>query len=554
MSADSLMYRLATGAVGAIALLVCLDVLAAQAQSASPRAPSTMTQAPGLDTSSVPAADPGSVLPEGWQRGTFIEIFVRGYKDSDGDGIGDLRGLTQSLDYLHELGIRGIWLMPITSSQDHDHGYAVSNYRDIEPAYGSLADFDELLKQAHARGIGVIFDYVINHSAAENPLFLDASASADSRYRAWYVWRDVAPTGWEIYGKNPWVSMPTGAYLAQFSKTMPDFNMLNPEVVAYHKDNLRFWLNRGVDGFRFDAVTHLVENGPDAWQDQPADYALMNEVRALVDTYSRRYVVCEAPVNAAAYAAPTVCGGAFAFARAQDIVNAARGDRDAIDSIANYFSTAPAGMASMISSHDLYAGERLWDQVHGDLTQYRLAAATYLLQPGTPFIYYGEEIGMSAGKGLSGDPKLRTPMSWTADPGNAGFSTARPYRVVSSNVARQNVASQRASSNSLLAYYKAMLALRNRYPSIARGSYDAPFVDGKVMGYRRSFGDESTLVLINYGKKPATVAVRGMAATSIFRPVFPANDGKPLAVDATGASKVAVAAQSVRVFVSDPPR
>jgi len=501
-----------------------------------------------LDTSSVAVADPGSVLAEGWQNGAFAEIFVRGYKDSDGDGVGDLRGLIQSLDYLRGLGVRGIWLMPITRSQDHDHGYAVSDYRNIESAYGSLADFDELLRQAHARGIGVIIDYVVNHSAASNPIFVDASSSADSRYRSWYVWRDVAPAGWKIMGKDPWVRTPNGAYLAQFSPTMPDFNLLNPEVVAYHKDNLRFWLNRGVDGFRFDAVTHLVEYGPDSWYDQPADYALMNEFRRLVDTYSNRYVVCEATRNAAAYAAPGACGAAFALDRGPLIVDAARGKHDAIRAVADFFSNAPASMATMVSNHDLFAGERLWDQVEGDAAQYRLAAATYLLQPGTPFIYYGEEIGMSAATGLSGDPKLRTPMSWNDDPVNAGFSSTKPYRVVAANAGQQNVRSQQATPDSLLSYYKALLELRNTYPSIATGSYESPTVDGKLMTFRRNLGDEITVVVINYGRKQAKASLRGLGPIDRVQQVFPRGVAAGLSASDDGSATIGVDAQSVMVF------
>jgi glycosidase len=501
-----------------------------------------------LDTRPVPAAATASVLPEGWQHGAFIEIFVRGYKDSDGDGIGDLRGLTQSLDYLRDLGVRGIWLMPVTRSQDHDHGYAVSDYRDIEPAYGTLADFDELVKQAHARGIGIIFDYVINHSAASNPIFVEASRAPDSRYRDWYVWRDPAPSGWNILGKDPWVRTTNGAYLAQFSRTMPDFNFLEPEVIAYHKDNLRFWLNRGIDGFRFDAVTHLIENGPDAWHDQPGDYAVMAEIRALVDTYSHRYVVCEATLNAAAYAAPSVCGSAFALDAGKKIVAAANGDRAAVADIAHYFLTAPTSMATLISNHDLFAGERLWDQVHGDPRKYRLAAASYLLMPGTPFIYYGEEIGMSAGPGLQGDAKLRTPMSWTGDSGNAGFSTVTPYRVVAANVTRQNVDAEQKAPDSLLAYYKSLLALRNRFPAIAQGSYEKPFVDGLVMAYQRRLREQGALVVINYGAKPASMTLSELDAGAAFKQVFP-EAGAGIRVDAGGRAKLKVPAQSVRVFV-----
>jgi glycosidase len=501
---------------------------------------------PSVDVSTVAQADAGSSLPNGWQNGAFMEIFVRAYQDSDGDGVGDLRGLTQRLDYLQELGVKGLWLMPVTRSEDHDHGYAVTDFRQIESAYGSLADFDELLRQAHARGIGVIVDYVVNHSAAQNPLFLNSSASKDNPYRAWFVWQDSAPTGWTIFGKNPWNSTPNGAYLSQFSPNMPDFNLLNPVVLSYHQDSLRFWLNRGVDGFRFDAVRHLVENGADAWADQPGSFAVMAQLRGTVQRYANRHMVCEATGREEEWATDATCGSAFAFVHAQDIVSAARGHAAAITSIANYFKTAPASMATMVSNHDLFAGERLWDQVGGNLAQYRLAAATYLLQPGTPFIYYGEEIGMAAGSGLSGDAKLRTPMSWSGG-ANAGFSAGQPFRALSGNAASQNVANQRGDPNSLFAFYKAMLGLRNSLPSIARGSYEDAFVSGSTLVFQRSLGGERTLVLINYGAGPATVSIPGLTPRSGWRAAYPATAA--LTADAQGKLEVTLAAQSIQVLV-----
>ncbi|HNW61762.1 MAG TPA: alpha-amylase family glycosyl hydrolase, partial [Piscinibacter sp.] len=227
------------------------------------------SELPTVDKSPVVAADPGSTLPADWRQGVFAEIFVRGYKDSNGDGIGDLRGLTQSLDHLQNLGVTGLWLMPITRSQDGDHGYAVADYRSIEPAYGSLADLDELLAQAHARGIGVIVDYVMNHSAAQHPAFVNANSSGSNAYRNWYLFQASQPQGWSVYGGNPWRSGNGGYYYAPFWDQMPDFNLKNAEVVDFHHDNLRFWLNRGIDGFRFDAVGNLVENGAGAWLNQP---------------------------------------------------------------------------------------------------------------------------------------------------------------------------------------------------------------------------------------------------------------------------------------------
>jgi alpha-amylase len=512
-------------------------------------APNIVNTNANLDAivSRVEAKDPGSTLPANWHKGAFMEIFVRGFKDSDGDGIGDLRGITQSLDYLRDLGIKGIWLMPITQSLDGDHGYAVTDYRNIETAYGSMADFDELLKEAHARGIGVIMDYVINHSASTHPLFLNATASPASPYRSWYLWESTAPKGWDIYGHNPWHMTKTGAYFAAFDTSMPDFNLRNRDAINFHLENMRFWLNRGIDGFRFDAVGHLVENGPKAWDNQKENYVLMNEVRALVAGYERRYMVCESPSDPAGFAAPNACGSGFAFTHHENVMKTAKGDQDAMKKISNYFKTAQPNMATMLANHDQFAGDRIWDQVKGNAAQYRLAAATYLLQPGTPFIYYGEEIGMAGAANLNGDPKLRTPMSWNADAINAGFSTTKPFRALSGNSATHNVAKQMNDPDSLLTFYKAMIKLRNTLPSISQGSYEAPFINGNVMGFTRKFGDEQTLVIINYGATGANVKVGNLPAGSAMEAKFPSNAAK-LNIDATGNAQVTIAPQSVQVF------
>jgi alpha-amylase len=544
-------YRLLPAAGCSAALLLAIAACGESGSSdAAQPAQTALSPLPRVDVSHVGVSDPGSPLPEGWQHGAFIEIYVRGYKDTNGDGIGDLRGVTQKLDYLQDLGIKGIWLMPVTRSQDNDHGYAVTDYRDVETAYGSLADFDELVRQAHARGIGVIVDYVVNHSAAQHPVFLHSASAADNPYRGWYVWQDRVPQGWNIFGKNPWNATANGAYLSQFSPTMPDFNLTHPDVKTFHHDNLRFWLNRGVDGVRFDAVAHLIENGPAAWKDQPQNYTFVSELNAMITGYSRRYVVCEAVENPAAWATPKVCGSAFAFGHGQNIVEAARGKSAGIRAVADYFKTAPGSMATMISNHDHFAGERLWDQVGGNLAQYRLAAATYLLQPGTPFIYYGEEIGMAGVKSLGGDPSLRTPMSWTADAA-AGFTEGKPFRPISPNVARHNVATQRSDPDSLFTFYRAMLKLRNSYPSIARGSYEAAFVSGSVMGFQRALGSERVVVLINYGADPATAAVQGLPAATRLTTLYPQN---AVAGAGTGigieASAIRLPPQSVQVYLA----
>jgi alpha-amylase len=526
-------------AIASIALSACGGGGSAGTQ------PSTL---PSFDTSSVAPKDPGSALPAHWQSGVFMEIYVRGFKDSDGDGIGDLKGLTQSLDYLKDLGISGLWLMPVSKSQDHDHGYAVTDYRDIETQYGSLADFDELLAQAHARGIGVIVDYVMNHSAAQHPAFVNSKDGTGNAYRHWFLWQSSKPSGWRIYGNDPWHSAGTGWYFAGFWDQMPDFDLTHAQVVAYHHDSMRFWLNRGVDGFRFDAVGNLVENGPSAWERQPQNYVLMNDVRRLLDGYARRYMVCEAPADPTGFGSPGACGSAFAFGHSNDIVNAAKGSQSAVKAVADYFFTAPSTMATMVSNHDAFAGQRLFDQVNGDIAQYKLAAATYLLQPGTPFIYYGEEIGMAGAAHLDGDWKLRTPMSWTGHTSNAGFTTGTPFRALSANVAANNVAAQSADASSLLAHYKALIALRKAYPSLARGTYESPNASGSVMSYQRSLGAERTLVVINYGTTAAaSVALAHLPANAVLKPVYPAG-GADVQADAAGNAGIPVAAQAATVY------
>lgn len=502
--------------------------------------------ATAVDTSPVLRRDPGSHLAPGWEYGGFMEIFVRGWRDSNGDGVGDLRGLIQSLDYLQALGIKGIWLMPITPSADGDHGYATTDFRAIEPAYGSMEDFDELLRQAHQRGIGVIMDYVINHSAASHPLFV-ASQDPASPYRNWYVWQDPVPTGWDIWGKDPWNQTPAGNYFATFGPHMPDFNFRNPAVRKFHQDSLRFWLNRGLDGYRLDAVPHLIENSAKEWNDQPQSRHLTARLRALVQRYANRYVVCEATAKPLAYGTPALCGSAFAFGHQYDIVKAAKGEPEAVRAVADYFVKAPQRMATMVSNHDIFAGRRLWDQVDGNLAQYKLAAATYLLEPGIPFIYYGEEIGMAGAAGLPGDEPLRSPMSWSADPERAGFTSGTPFRPIAPNAAQFNAQAEQSDPNSLWSYYRDLLHLRTSHPSLARGNYRHAWSDGQVIAYQRHWGRETSLVVINYGQQATALQLPGLAGAHRLAPLYPTT-GATVSVDASGHAGMQLAPQTVQVW------
>ena len=533
----------------ALGVALVLGALAAAAQRA---AADTAIDIRPVEVRTVP-----SELPAGWQHGAFMEIFVRAYKDSDGDGTGDLKGVTQSLDYLKNLGITGIWLMPVTTNADGDHGYATTDFRGIDPAYGTLADFDELIAQAHQRGIGVIMDYVINHSAATHPMFASALTDSTSPFYDWYVWEKTAPTGWDIWGKDPWTQTDQGAYFGTFGPHMPDFNFKNPAVLAYHQSSLRFWLNRGLDGYRLDAVPHLVENSAKDWNDQPESRHITSDLRALITAYPKRYVVCEATANPQIYAAPELCGSAFAFGLEKHLSLAAQGDEKSIQAVADYFKSAPQSMATFVSNHDIFAGRRLWDQVKGDTAQYKLAAASYLLLPGTPFIYYGEEIGMAGLQGLEGDLPLRGPMSWTADAQGAGFTTGTPFRAMAPNVEQQNAAAQMADSSSIYAFYKRMLKLRNTYPSLAGGNYAAPFVRGQALGFQRTLGTETTLVVINYATQPVRMTVPALPALGVLT-VARTQSGAdsataPVRANANGIVQIKLPAQSVQVYTVSVP-
>ncbi len=525
-----------------------------------------------IDTSPVPAVISPSPLPADWQHGAFMEIFVRAWRDSDGDGIGDLRGLTQSLDHLQDLGIRGIWLMPITKNADGDHGYATTDFRDVAPEYGTLADFDELIAQAHRRGIGVVMDYVINHAAATHAMFQSAIGGPGQPFHDWFVWSDAAPPGWEIWGQYPWYHTaskpwlyrgdlkqlpppPPDArdfYFGTFGPHMPDFNFANPAVVAYHHDSLRFWLNRGLDGYRLDAVPHLLETSAVEWNDQPQSRVMTKQLQDLIKSYPQRYVVCEATAKPRDYGDPAICGGAFAFGHVQHYVGAAMGQAASVQQVATFYEQASPTMATFVSNHDIFAGRRLWDQVGGDVARYKLAAAGYLLQPGTPFVYYGEEVGQAGVSTLPGDLPLRAPMSWTPDARTGGFTRGAPFRALAPNVSTHNVQLQRRDPGSILHFYKAMIGLRNTLPSIARGTYEAGFADGLVASWQRRLDGEHTLVLINYGTQAASVTVRDLPARARLRSAWPQQTAA-MRADPQGAMRVTLPPQQLRVLVVQDP-
>lgn len=501
-----------------------------------------------LDTSAVAALPTDSGLPADWaSHANFIEIYVRGFQDSNGDGIGDLQGVISRLDFLRDQGYTGLWLMPVFRSADHDHGYAVVDYRAIEPDYGTLADLDALVAAAHARGMAVILDYVMNHAASTNPLFLDATTTATNPRRDWFVWSTTHPAGWSVFGGDPWRNDGNGWFYGVFGANMPDFDLRNPAVVAYHEDNLRFWLNRGIDGFRFDATNVLFENGAGAWTDQPENHALLSRLQALVASYGKRYLVCEAASDPAAYAAASSCGRAFAFQAIvplYDTVTSGMLDASLVSFLQSPLADA---MPMILGNHDSFAGDRVWTRLGGDQARYKLLAATYLLAARTPFSYYGEDVGMANGTGLQGDAALRTPMSWTADPLAAGFSTVAPFRALSSNFATQDVAAGLADPASLLLEYRALLNLRKSFPVLGAGTLSLQSAAGDTaLRLVRSDATSCAVVFINYAPLDQALQASTPCAAATFAPAY--GQGGAVAADAGGRVQATVAARAVLVL------
>lgn len=486
------------------------------------------------DVGEVPfAPPPHSGLTDDWVRGPFIEIYVRGFKDSNGDGHGDLQGVIEKLDYLQAMGFRGIWLMPIFDSSDANHGYAIKNYRAIESRYGTEADLLRLIAEMHKRNMGLLLDYVPNQASAQHPLFQD-SIRRDSPWRNYFVWAEGAkPEGWSGYTGESWHELSGAWYYGVYDIAMPDWNWHNPDVLEFHLRNMRYWLNRGVDGFRQDAVGPLVENGRLAWVNQPESLAMMGHFSRQLRRYpGARYQVCEAPSEAAGYAAEDACGSAFAFGLQTAILRSATLGRVDRDLIAYLRQQPVARMGTFLSNHDTFPGPRVYQQVGGDLADYRLAAATQYLLPGVPFTLYGEEIGMSMSSNAGGsDEQIRAPLPWSGEQTEvkdsngethidvAGFTrlpegrTNRLFRPLPDNWRQFNVASQLNTPGSLLHFYRELIALRRAHDALSIGDYQhlqaQRLSDGEdsahVFTFIRQHGRQRLLVAINYANQAQNV-------------------------------------------------
>lgn len=443
-----------------------------------------------------------------WTRGgVCYEVFVRSFYDSDGDGIGDLKGLTEKLDYIndgdprsqHDLGASCIWLMPVAESPSY-HGYDVSDYYRVERDYGTNDDFTRLVAEAHRRGIHVLVDMVLNHASSEHPHFQDALRNPASPYRSWFRWSPT-PLGKGPWGEEAWHRSPLRDeyYYGVFWSGMPDLNYETPAVREEAKKVATFWLREmGVDGFRLDAVPYLVEQGSQL-AGSPGTHAMLREFAADVRAVKPDgYTVGEAwdSIGAVLPYYPDQLTSYFAFELSDAIVDAVR-TGSAGRLLAKYMrlqDTLPAYRWSpFLRNHD---ETRTLTALGGDVARARLAATLLLTLPGLPFLYYGEEIGMTGDKP---DERLRTPMQWSPRAG-VGFTAGRPWEAPQPDSATTNVAAQDSDPGSLLNRHRRLIHLRAQNPALGVGRL-VPLSAGsdQVVAYVRRDGDRAVLVVANLG-------------------------------------------------------
>ncbi|MEN0005678.1 MAG: alpha-amylase family glycosyl hydrolase [Bacteroidota bacterium] len=449
-----------------------------------------------------------------WNETVFYEIFVRSFFDSDGDGIGDFNGITQKLDYLNDgnpdtdddLGITGIWLMPIHDSPSY-HGYDVTDYRSIHPDYGTMEDFQNFLDAAHARGIRVIIDFVMNHSSTEHPWFQSAVNSFDSPFRDWYRWSANDPGISGPWGQQVWHNSPTGYYYGLFWGGMPDLDYSNPDLKAEMFDAADFWLDEiGIDGFRLDAVKYIFEDG-NTLENTQTTLDFWNEFRTHYKaTKPDAFTVGEAwssTPQVVPYVEEDRLDYCFEFDLAGTILYTVNEGvstdilRQQIQQVYNVYPHLEWG--TFLTNHDQ---DRVKDIFGDNLNKNRTAAAIYLTLPGVPYLYYGEEVGMN---GTKPDPNIRRPMQWSTAQ-HAGFSTSVPWQQLNPNYPLYNVAAMEGNDNSLLNWYKKLIHVRNAEPALNKGEYYSMIPNSdKVLCFVRTYGNnEQVVVIINNSEQNLT--------------------------------------------------
>ena len=495
-----------------------------------------------------------------WRDGVIYQIYPRSFMDSNGDGVGDLRGIMEKLDYLSDLGISGIWLSPVNTSPMFDFGYDVSDYRGIDPLFGSTEDFTELISEAHRRNIRIIMDVVLNHTSHLHPWFIESASSRDNPKRDWYIWHDGSgagsgsrrrpkpPNNWlSIFGGKAWEwnEATRSYYLHSFVAQQPDLNWFNPEVKEAALGELKYWLDRGVDGFRFDVINWFGHDRefrsnpftfgsiPRPYEFQkhihdrnfPVSHDITREFRALLETYDDRMMVCEVyseppgdPALSASYVGPDQSNISFDFRLLYQKWN----PKAYVSTLTTWEETMQecAGWPCyVLSNHDQPRSRSRFGSLSYEKA--KVAAVMHMTLRGTPFLYYGEEIGMENRRikrsqladpvGKRGWPlrqgrdPVRTPMQWDTS-AQAGFTTGTPWLPVHQNVRAINVRTQQADDGSLLILYRKLIALRNDSPVLQHGEWTLVH-DGSdgVISYYRSLEGLRKLVVLNFSKKPITV-------------------------------------------------
>ena len=468
----------------------------------------------------VPAAAASPAPPQwktDWARGAvFYEVFVRSFADADGDGIGDLEGLTARLDYLNDgdpatdgdLGVDALWLMPVFDSPSY-HGYDTVDYERIEPDYGTGEDFDRFLAEAHRRGIRVIVDLVMNHTSSQHPWFIDSASSPASSHRDWYVWRADDPGWTQPWGgsNHTWHEKNGAFYYGLFWGGMPDLNFSTPAVRKEIERLAALWLSRGVDGFRLDATRHLFANGPGELQnDQPETHVFLKELSAYVRQAKPRSVL----VGENWTTTDKIAGYlddlpmSFNFPLSEAIVGAvhdgeAAGIAGKLEEMARLY---PAGSIDtpFLTNHDM---TRVATLLGNDPTKLRSAAAILLTLPGAPFLYYGEEVGLQNGPTRNDEAK-RTPMPWNASAGG-GFTTGKAWFDFAPGKETANVAAETGDSGSLLSQYRRLIRLRHGSPALQKGRLTLLTGDRStpVLAFLRIAPQQQVLVVHNLGAAEA---------------------------------------------------
>ena len=488
------------------------------------------------------AAESDRVPAPWWQSAVVYQIYPRSFGDANGDGVGDVPGILERLDYLVDLGVDAVWLSPFYPSPMADFGYDVADYVGVDPMFGTLGDFDRLVCELHQRGIRIILDLVANHSSDRHPWFIESRSSRNSAKRDWYIWRDPGPGGAE---PNNWLSefggpawtcdAATGQYYYHaYLSRQPDLNWRNPEVREAMRGVMRFWLDRGTDGFRVDAAHHIIkdelfrDNPPNPrfapgmpphhrlirqyTTDRPELGQVLMEMRRTLDRYGDRVLITEAylPIERLmAYYGEGLAGAHLPFNF--HLIGTAWQARAISEIVSRYEAALPPGAWPnwVLGNHDK---PRLATRIGRKAA--RLAAMLLLTLRGTPTLYYGDEIGMQdapippervqdpweknvPGLGVGRDP-ARTPMQWTAGP-NASFTSGEPWLPIASDAATCNVANALSDSRSLLHLYRALIALRRAEPALSVGSYAPISVSDDLFAYRRAAGERSLSVVLNFG-------------------------------------------------------